>query len=88
MGPQAGVVEAGGFAKGIVAAAMGITGQVIQELKLAKDGEVDSGAENAFELGQSHDFMVKQVLAEGLGIEREWSHNVIVPTSRVFQSEL
>jgi hypothetical protein len=32
--------------------------------------------------------MVKQMLAEGLGIEREWSHNVIVPTSRVFQSEL
>jgi hypothetical protein len=88
MGPQAGVVEAGGFAKGIVAAAMGITGQVIQELKLAKDGEVDRGAENAFELGQSHDFMVKPVLAEGLGIETEWSHNVIVPTSRVFQSEL
>jgi hypothetical protein len=39
MGLQACIVEAGGFAKGIVAAAMGIAGQVVQELKLAKDGE-------------------------------------------------
>jgi len=36
MGPQADVIEAGGFAEGIVAAAMGIAGQVIQELELAK----------------------------------------------------
>jgi hypothetical protein len=28
------------------------------------------------------------VFAEGLGIEGEWSHNVIVPTGCVFQSEL
>jgi hypothetical protein len=28
------------------------------------------------------------VLAEGLGIEGEWTHNVIVPTEQAFQSEL
>ena len=88
MGPQTGIVEAGGFAERIVAATMGIAGQVIQELELAKDGEVGSGAENAFEFGQGRDLVAKQVLAEGLGIEGEWSHNVTVPTNRLLQSEL
>jgi hypothetical protein len=69
VGPQADLVEAGGFAEGIVATAMGIAGQVIQELKLAEDGEVGSGAEGALELGQGRDFVAQQVLAKGLGIE-------------------
>jgi hypothetical protein len=51
VGPQAGVVEAGGFAEGIVTAAMGIAGEVIQELELAKDGEVGAGAESALSSG-------------------------------------
>src|SRR5713101_9061172 len=88
LGPQAGVVEASGFAEGIVAAAMGIAGQVIQKLELAKDGEVGGGTESALEFGQGCDFVAAQVFAEGLGIEGEWSHNVIVPTGRIFQSEL
>jgi len=67
---------------------MSIAGQVIQELKLAEDGEVGSGAESALELGQGRDFVAQQVLAKGLGIEREWPHNVIVPTRCFFQSEL
>ena len=46
VGPQAGVVEAGDFAKGIVAAAMSIAGEVIEELEFAKDGEVGGGAES------------------------------------------
>ena len=36
VGPQADVVEAGGFAEGIVTAAMGIAGEVIQELELCE----------------------------------------------------
>ena len=46
---------------------MGIAGQVIQELKLAEDGEVGSGAESAPELGQGRDFVAQQVLAKVLG---------------------
>jgi len=88
LGPQACVVEASGFAEGIVAAAMGIAGEVIQKLELAKDGEVGGGTESALEFGQGCDFVAEQVFAEGLGIEGEWSHNVIVPTGCVFQSEL
>ena len=89
LGPQACVVEASGFTEGIVAAAMGIAGEVIQKLELAKDGEVGGGTESAFEFGQGCDFVAAQVFAEGLGIEGEWSHNnVIVPSGCVFQSEL
>jgi len=88
VGPQAGLVETGGFAEDIVAAAMGIAGQVTQELELAKDGEIGSGAESLFEFGKCRDFLTQQVFAEGLGIEREWTHNVIVPTAGAPQSEL
>jgi hypothetical protein len=88
MGPQADIVEAGGFAEGIVTAAMGIAGEVIQEFELSKDGEVGAGAESGFEFGQSSDFVAQEMLAESLGVEGEWAHNVIVPTGRTFQSEL
>src|ERR1700694_1084994 len=84
LGPQACVVEASGFAEGIVAAAMGIAGQVIQKLELAKDGEGSGGSKSAFECGQGCDFVAEQVLAEGLGIEGKWPHNVIVPTDYLF----
>ena len=88
VGLQAGVVEARRFAEGIVTAAMSIAGEVIQELELAKDGEVGRGAQSALEFRQRGDFVAQQVLADGLGIEQEWSHNVIVPTVCLFQSEL
>jgi hypothetical protein len=86
--PQAGVIEADGFAEGIVGAGMGLSGQVIQELELAKDGEFGSGAKSVFEFGQGSDLVAQQVLAEALGIEGEWAHNVIVPTDCVLESEL
>jgi hypothetical protein len=88
MGPQAYAVEAGSFAEGIVTTAMGIAGEVIQELELAKDGEVGAGAESSLEFGQSSDFVVQEMLAESLRVEGEWAHNVIIPTRRGFQSEL
>jgi hypothetical protein len=88
VGPQADVVEAGGFAEGIVTAAMGIAGEVIQELEFSKDSEVGAGAERSFEFRQSGNFVAQEMLAESLGVEGEWAHNVIVPTHRAFQSEL
>jgi hypothetical protein len=70
VGPQANVVETGGFAEGIVTAAMGIAGEVIQELELSKDGEVGVGAESRFEFGQSSDFVPQEMFAESLWVER------------------
>ena len=88
MGPQACSVEARSFAEGIVAAAMSIAGEVIQEFELAKDGEVGTGAESSFKFGQSSDFVAQEMLAESLGVEGEWAHNVIVPTAQILKSEL
>jgi hypothetical protein len=67
---------------------VGIAGEVIQELELSKDGEVGAGAESSFEFGQSSDFVAQEMLAESLRVEGGWAHNVIVPTRRVFHSEL
>ena len=80
MGPQADVVEAGGFAEGIVTAAMGIAGEVIEELEFSKDGEVGAGAESSFEFGQSSNFVAQEMLAESLRVEGERAHNVRVHT--------
>jgi hypothetical protein len=67
---------------------MSIAGQVVEALEFAKDGEASVGAEGLLEFGEGRDFVAQQVLAEDLGIEREGSHNVIVPIARAFQSEL
>ncbi len=84
MGPQAGVVEAGGFSQSVIAPAMSIAGQVVEELEFAKDGETGTGAEGLLEFGEGRDFVAQQVLAEDLGVEGRGSHNVIVPTVRAF----
>jgi hypothetical protein len=82
VGPQTSIVEAGSFAEGIVTTAMSITGEVIEQLEFAKDGEVGTGAESCLQLRQGGDFVPQEVLAESLGVERGWAHNVIVPTRR------
>jgi hypothetical protein len=81
--PEAGVVEAGDFAEGIVAAAMGIAGEVIEKFELAEYGEAGAGAEDLFELRQGGDFVAEQVLAEQLRVKKDGSHNVIVPDGRL-----
>ncbi len=88
MRPQACIVKAGGFAKGIVTTAMGIAGEIVEEFKLTKDRDVGSGAESASELGQGRNLMTQQVPANGAWIEGDWSHNVIVPTAEIVQPEL
>jgi len=81
-GPQAGIVEAGGLAKSVVAVAVGVAGKVIEELEFAEDGEVGGVGESESKFGQGSDLVAEEVLADGLGIEGERSHNVIVPTDR------
>jgi hypothetical protein len=50
---------------------MGIAGEVIQELELAKDGEIGAGAECSFEFGQGSDSVAQEMLAESLRNEGE-----------------
>ncbi|MBM3795149.1 MAG: hypothetical protein FJW31_14010 [Acidobacteria bacterium] len=88
VGPEAGLVEADRFTERVVAAAMSIAGQVVEEFEFAKDGEAGGGAEGLFEFRESSNFVAKQVFAEELGIEGEGSHNVIVPIDGGLHSEL
>src|SRR5260370_41693352 len=84
LGPQACVVEASGFAEGIVAAAMGIAGEVIQKLELAKDGEVGGGTESAFEFGQGCDFVAGRGCAGCLWGAGRGCHNILCTPGEVF----
>ena len=63
MGPQAGIVKTSGFSESVVAPAMSIAGQVVEELEFAKDGEIGSGAEGLLKFGERRDFVAQQVLA-------------------------
>jgi hypothetical protein len=67
---------------------MSIAGQVIEDLEFAKYGEIGGGAEGLLEFGQGRDFVTQQVPAQDLGVEREGSHNVIVPIVPVLKPEL
>jgi hypothetical protein len=66
MGPQAGIAEADGFTEGVIAPTVSITGEVVEALEFAKDGEVGGGAESVFEFRQASDLVAQQVLAKDL----------------------
>src|ERR1700693_6651842 len=72
VGPQAGIVEAGGFTEGVIAPAVSLTGEVVEGLVFAEDGEGRGGAESVFEFRQGGDLVAEEVLAEGLGVGGEW----------------
>src|SRR6516164_3818544 len=82
MRPQSVVVEACDFAQGIVSAAMGIAGEVIQRLEFAEDRDIDCGAEGVFQLVQGGDFIAQEQPAQGIGVKGKGSHNVIVPIKK------
>ena len=88
MRPETGVVEVSGFPKSVVATAMSIAGEVVEEFEFAKDGEIGSGAEGLLEVGECGDLVLQQVLAEDVRVEGEGAHNVIVPNTVTFHSEL
>lgn len=67
---------------------MGVAGEVVEELELAKDSEAGSGTEGLPQLREGGDFVAQQVLAKALGVEGDGPHNVIVPIKCSLQSEL
>ena len=77
--PESGVIEASDFAKRIVAAAVGIAGQVVEQFEFAKDSGVGGGAEGLLQLRQGGDFVAQEVFAKELGVEGGGPHNDIVP---------
>jgi hypothetical protein len=88
MRPEAGIIEASDFTKRIVAATMGVAGQVVEKFEFPKDGEVGGGAQGLLQLWQGSDFVAQEVFAKELGVKRDGPHNVIVPIKYSSQSEL
>jgi hypothetical protein len=78
--PQSVIVEVSDFGESVGAAAMGVAGEVIEVLQLAKHGQISLCAEGAFQLGQIGDLVTAKMLAQDGGIEGSGSHNVIVRT--------
>src|SRR5271169_1022684 len=78
-GPQSHVVKAGDFAQSIVSTAMRVTGEIIQRLELAEDGDVDRSAEGLLHIVESGDLKTQQKRAQVLRAVGDGSHNVIVP---------
>src|SRR2546427_3621648 len=79
MRPQAFLVEMGDFMKGIVSAAMGVAGEVIQRLEFAEDRDIDRGAEGVFQFVEGGDLAAQEQRTQFIGAKGERSHNVIVP---------
>ena len=81
--PQSLLVETGDFAQGIVSAAMGVAGEVIQRFELAEDGDIDGGTESLLQFVERGDLVAQQKRAQCIRAEGKGSHNVIVPTKAV-----
>src|SRR5260370_14081410 len=67
----------------MVAAAMGVAGEVGQGFEIAEDSDMDRGAEGMFNLGESGQLVTQQKAAQFIGAVGEGSHYVIVPTGTI-----
>jgi hypothetical protein len=47
----------GGLAESVVASAMSVAGQVVEQFEFAKDGEIGSGTEGLLEFGKGRDLV-------------------------------
>ena len=59
---------------------MGVAGEVVQWLELAKDGDIDGRTEGLLHLVDRGDLVAQQKRAQFIGAIGNGSHNVIVPT--------
>ena len=60
MRPQAFLIEKGDLPQRVVAAAMGVTGEVIQRLEFAEDRDIDRGTEGLFQFVESGDLAAQK----------------------------
>jgi len=81
MRPQAFLVETGDFAQRVVAAAMGVTGEIIQRLEFAEDRDIDRSAEGLFQFVESGGLAAQEQGTQFIGAKGERSHNIIVPAT-------
>jgi hypothetical protein len=78
--PQAEGIKARYFPQRVEASAMAVASEITELPQFTEDGEVDRGAQDAFELRQIGDLVADQVAAEGQGVKSSGSHYVRIPT--------
>ena len=60
MRPQAFLVETGDFRQRVVSTAMGVAGEIVQRLELAKDRDIDRGAKGLLQFVNGGDLAAQQ----------------------------
>src|ERR1700688_3609611 len=75
------LVETDDLTQGIVSAAMGVAGEVIQRLEFAEDRDIDRGAEGLLQFVERGDLASQEQRAQFIGAAGERPHNVIVPVN-------
>ena len=88
VGPKAVGIELSDLAQRVIAAAMRVTGKVVQFAQLSEDSDVDGAAQCILKLHQISNLVAHQKLTDSGGGECRLSHNVIVPTESASLSEL
>lgn len=76
--PQALSIELSDGGQCVIGPAMGIAGEIGKRSQLAKDRQVDLGAQGGLELWESSDWMPLEETPERLGIEEKRAHNVMI----------
>jgi hypothetical protein len=74
IGPEAEVIEARNCRQRVVTAAVAVAGEIVEQFKLAEDGEVGAGAESALKLGEGGDLVAPEEAAQGVRVESSRSH--------------
>ena|SRR5215831_10050005 len=86
MRPETLIIKASDLGKRVIAAAMGIAGQIIQRAELPEDSNIGGSAERLFQLGKIGDLVSTQVSTNGAGIESSRSHNDRITTRLLVES--
>ena len=87
MGPKTLIIKASNLGKRVIAAAMGIAGQVVQRAEFPENGDIGCGAERLFQLGKIGNLVSTQVPANNARIESGRSHNDRITTGLLIKSQ-
>src|SRR5438093_7633273 len=87
MRPETLIIKASNLGKRVIAAAMGIAGQVVQRAEFPENGDIGCGAERLFQLGKIGNLVSTQVPANNAGIESGRSHNDRITTGLLIKSQ-
>ena len=80
MGPKTLIIKASDLGKRVIAAAMGIAGQIVQRAQFPENGDIGCRTERLFQFSEVGDLVSTQVSTNNAGIESSRSHNDRITT--------